>query len=175
MRSWITLRTEARAERMVSSSLLRADSARRRDTIRRTAPARRTKPVRHGWLNQTGFVPGRGRDPDRACDWTSSSVLLSSLELSDTQVCEPEIRGLARICQLADSAESRMSCCMVRAQTSNPAHIRQSRPDPGLGFQLKVLKTFELFPCRSAALLRDLPLALGTALSPPSRLTNGVL
>ena len=29
---------------------------------------------------------------------------------------------------------------------ANMAHIRQSRPDPGLGFQVKVLKPFEVAP-----------------------------
>jgi len=28
----------------------------------------------------------------------------------------------------------------------NTAHIRQSRPDYGLGFQVKFLKTFQVFP-----------------------------
>ena len=27
------------------------------------------------------------------------------------------------------------------------AHVRQSRPDSGLGFQAKVLKTFQSVPC----------------------------
>jgi len=31
------------------------------------------------------------------------------------------------------------------------AHIRQSRPDSGLGFQAKVFKPFELSPLRSNA------------------------
>ena len=31
------------------------------------------------------------------------------------------------------------------------AHTRQSRPDPGLGFQGKVIKRVKLFPPRSAA------------------------
>jgi len=31
------------------------------------------------------------------------------------------------------------------------AHIRQSRPDSGLGFQLKFLETFKLFHLRSEA------------------------
>ena len=34
----------------------------------------------------------------------------------------------------------------------NMALIRQSRPDPGLGVQVKVLKTFELFHFRSEAM-----------------------
>ena len=32
-------------------------------------------------------------------------------------------------------------CCQV-----DPAHIRQSRPDSGLGLQIKALKTFQVFP-----------------------------
>jgi len=35
----------------------------------------------------------------------------------------------------------RCSCVRCRA---NMAHMRQSRPDSGLGFQVKVLETFEL-------------------------------
>jgi len=31
------------------------------------------------------------------------------------------------------------------------AHTRQSRPDSGLGFQVKALKPFKLFPVRSEA------------------------
>ena len=31
------------------------------------------------------------------------------------------------------------------------AHIRQPRPDSGLGFQVKFLKTFQVFPLRSEA------------------------
>jgi hypothetical protein len=35
------------------------------------------------------------------------------------------------------------------------AHIRQSRPDSGLGFQAKVLETFKVFPLRSEAVLNS--------------------
>jgi len=38
--------------------------------------------------------------------------------------------------------------CSCRA---NLEHISQSRPDSGLGFQVKVLKSFRSFPLRSAA------------------------
>ena len=47
------------------------------------------------------------------------------------------------------------------------AHIRQSRPDSGLGFQVKVLHTLQLFPLRSEAdakpKLRAVP--IGTVLN----------
>ena len=33
---------------------------------------------------------------------------------------------------------------------ANMAHIRRSRPDSGVGFQVKVLQKFKLFPFRSA-------------------------
>ena len=35
--------------------------------------------------------------------------------------------------------------CASRCQ-ANMAHMRQSRPDSGLGFQIKVLKTFSVVP-----------------------------
>ena len=36
---------------------------------------------------------------------------------------------------------------------ANMAHIRQSRPDSGLGFQVIVLKPFKLLPLRSEAVV----------------------
>ena len=36
---------------------------------------------------------------------------------------------------------------------ANMAHIRQSRPDSGRGFQVKVLKTVEVFPTQQRAVL----------------------
>jgi len=44
------------------------------------------------------------------------------------------------------------------------AHIRQPRPDYGLGFQVKVLKRFKLFPLRSEADLALLVLLGSNAL-----------
>ena len=34
---------------------------------------------------------------------------------------------------------------------ANTAHIRQSQPDSGLGFDVQVINTFEVFPIRSEA------------------------
>jgi len=51
------------------------------------------------------------------------------------------------------------------------AHTRQSRPDPGLGFQVKVLETFKLFPLRSEAVSTvsgDLKPMPGEPAFPPS-------
>ena len=53
----------------------------------------------------------------------------------------------------------------VRCRT-NMAHVRQSRPDSGLGFPVKVLKTFEVFPSSrgdtSFLSLRSCPMVLGS-------------
>ena len=35
---------------------------------------------------------------------------------------------------------------------ANMAHIRQSRPDSGLAFEVKALKTFAVFPCSTGEL-----------------------
>jgi hypothetical protein len=39
---------------------------------------------------------------------------------------------------------------LLRLGRENMAYMRQSRPDSGSGFQLKVLKTLKIFPLRSA-------------------------
>ena len=36
------------------------------------------------------------------------------------------------------------------------AHVRQSGPDPGLGFEAKTLKTFQLFPLSDRIVLAEL-------------------
>ena len=38
--------------------------------------------------------------------------------------------------------------------TAKMAHTRQSRPDFGLGFQVKSLKPFKVFPLHSAAVVK---------------------
>ena len=84
----------------------------------------------------------------------SSSPLLSSLELSDTTIYEPWMRALLgtaphfcsavviklRTVPLAPSPLA-LTPCRV-----SMAHIRQSRPDPGLDFQGKVVQTCEVSP-----------------------------
>ena len=70
-----------------------------------------------------------------------SSLLVPSLELSDAKVYELYVRALfgttAHFCKVAGLKPCPLRVC-CRAKI---AHIAQSRPDSGLGFQMQVLKT----------------------------------
>ena len=72
-----------------------------------------------------------------------------SLKLSDTRVYEPSIRArlgtAAHLCEVV-VLKLRTRVRLPPRRRANTAHIRQSRPDFGLGFQVKVVKTFEVVP-----------------------------
>jgi len=87
----------------------------------------------------------------------SSSLLLSSLKFSDTKVYEPEIRARLGTAAHFDQMRTEIlppplpsrhretrprDVCGPRTRCrANMAHTRQSRPDYGVGFQVKVIQT----------------------------------
>ena len=61
----------------------------------------------------------------------------------------PCCRSSLRCCSSCLSAQPNTTLFRNRCR-ANMAHVRQSRPDSGLGFQVKFLNPFKLLPSRSA-------------------------
>jgi len=67
----------------------------------------------------------------------------------------PDHRGFGRLGQVDLYQGSPISNPTSHRCRANMAHTRQSMPDPGLGFQIKVLKRSTVFPLRAGPARRS--------------------